>query len=166
MSSPRLSDVMQPSVLTISFTATAAEAARLMEERDIGCLIVTDGGGVVGILTERDLLRKVMAQGREARHIRVSDIMTDDVLTASPATPLGRAVSLMAEKRIRRLPVVENGRLVGIVTATDILVELQRSMSESAGRAAREAAAGPAKPRSAPAGAGARASSQKARRWK
>lgn len=132
----RLSDVMQPSVLTIPFTATTADAARMMEERDVGCLIVTDGGGVVGILTERDLLRKVMAGGGEARQVRVSEIMTREVLTASPGTPLGRAVSLMAEKRIRRLPVVENGRLVGIVTATDILVEIQRSMSESAGRVA------------------------------
>lgn len=130
---------MQRSVATVSPAATAAEAARIMGEKAIGCLIVGNGSEVSGIVTERDLLLKVMAPGRDAATVPVSEIMSGSIVTAGPEDPLSHAVGLMAENRIRRLPVVKDGSLVGIVTTTDILAGLQRALVALADETARTA---------------------------
>jgi CBS domain-containing protein len=134
-----LREIMQRSVATVSPAATAAEAARMMGERGIGCLLVVQGSKVAGIVTERDLLLKVMAPGRDAASVRISEIMSGPLVAAGPEAHIGEAVGLMAEHRIRRLPVVKDGSLVGIVTASDILAGLQRALTELAEETARAA---------------------------
>lgn len=133
----RLLDVMHRSVSTVPSTATVAEAARLMGEKTLGCLVVADGSAVSGIVTERDLLLKVLAPGRDAASTQVSEVMTSPIITEGPETSLDRAVGLMAERRIRRLPIVKDGQLVGIVTSTDVLTGLQRALIQLAEEAAK-----------------------------
>ncbi len=116
----RVRDVMTPDVLVTSLQATAADAAKLMAAEDRGSIVVLDGGSPVGIVTERDLFKKVVAVGLLPKNVLVRDIMSSPLVSASPDQALRIAARLMSEKRIRRLPVVENERLVGILTAADL----------------------------------------------
>lgn len=115
-----LKDIMIRDVVTISPDKTAQEAARLMAEHGIGSVVVMDSDRVVGIVTERDLVRKVCAKDIPSSRVRIQDIMSTPIITAEPDLPIEAAVQRMFNNRIRRLPVVDNGRLVGIVTISDI----------------------------------------------
>lgn len=109
-------------VVTIAPTATVLEAAQLMTARGIGGLVVPDGaGGAGGIFTERDVLRRVVNDGRDPATTRVSEVMTAPVLTVSPDTPLDECRRLFTGRRIRHLPVVEGGALTGVVTSGDLI---------------------------------------------
>lgn len=109
------------SVATVGREATVLEAARLMNERRIGGLVVLEGEKVVGIITERDLLCRIVAVERPAGEVAVADIMTAPVAVCRPDTPLDECRLVMTSKRIRHLPVVEDGRLRGIVTIGDLM---------------------------------------------
>lgn len=112
-------------VETISADASAKEAAELMARKQIGSLIVVRQGKVVGIVTERDFLEKVVAEKKKAK-LKVKDIMSKDVVTIKPDALLEDAAMLMAEYKIKRLPVVKDGKLVGIVTASDIIAHAEK----------------------------------------
>jgi CBS domain-containing protein len=95
-----------------------------MRANDIGDVIVTDdNGGICGILTDRDLVVRLIAEGRDPRATRIGDIASRDLASVTGDEPVERAVQLMREKAVRRLPVVEQGRVIGIVSIGDLAVE-------------------------------------------
>ena len=116
----RAGDVMNRNVVTISPSASVREAARLMKEHDIGTLVVVDEGYPVGIITERDLATRVVAQDLSG-DTRVEDVMSTQLITVSESTSLENVLATMQRHGFRRLPVLREGRLVGILTLRDIL---------------------------------------------
>ena len=116
----RVEDVMVKDVIKINEDVTIKEAAGLMNKYEIGCLIAVKKGKVSGILTERDLLKRVIAESKDASKLRVRDVMTSPLIVAEPKMDLGEAVKLMFERKIKKLPVVEDKRLIGLVSLTDI----------------------------------------------
>ena len=118
----KVEDVMVEDVISVSEKATVREAAELMNKHEIGCLIVVDTEEKpIGILTERDLLRRVLAERKDPVRIKVSQVMSKPLVTVTPHTDLEAAARLMFERKIKKLPVVEDGRLVGLVTLTDMV---------------------------------------------
>ena len=112
-------DIMNRDVKTISKTENIRTAAELMTKFRIGSLIVTEDNRVVGILTERDIL-KVVAEKKNLEEVKVEDAMTREVVVVEPDLDIQDAVDVMVERGIKKLPVVKGNRLLGIVTATDI----------------------------------------------
>lgn len=96
-------------------------AIKMMADKGVGALMVMDGDKLVGVISERDYARKVILQGRSSKDTPVRDIMTTPVICARPEQTVEAGMSLMTEKRIRHLPVVEEGRLVGIVSIGDLV---------------------------------------------
>jgi CBS domain-containing protein len=115
-------EVMNRNVKTVRPEDTVKDAAKIMNEHRIGSLVVVSGTGeVVGILTERDILADVVATGKSADEVKVSDIMTPNIVTITPDKTLEEAADIMTENKIKKLPVVYEGRLIGIITATDLI---------------------------------------------
>lgn len=112
------------SVLTIAPTATVIEAVRMMAEHNIGALPVVEGGRIVGIVTERDYARKVALQGRSSEQTLVRGIMTSHVMYVSPAQTTEECMALMTDKRLRHLPVLDEGRLVGLISIGDLVKDI------------------------------------------
>ena len=100
---------------------TVAEAARLMQQNSVGAVMVVENGKLVGIVTERDALYKVMAKSLDAESVRVADVMTRNPQTIHPDKPFEDALRIMHASSFRHVPVVENGRPVGMVSARDAL---------------------------------------------
>ncbi|MCD6247892.1 MAG: CBS domain-containing protein [Hadesarchaea archaeon] len=113
-------EAMTAKVLTVGPKATVARAAKLMSQNGVGSLVVVERGKPVGILTERDLLMKVVSENIRPSEIRVEEIMSRPVITTTPDEDIIEATRTLIRNKIRRLPVVENGKLVGIITASDI----------------------------------------------
>ncbi|MDH5782788.1 MAG: CBS domain-containing protein [Candidatus Bathyarchaeota archaeon] len=116
----KVGDVMIKNVVTVDADATVKEAAEIMNKHEIGCLVVMKGKKLVGILTERDMLKRVLGESRNPEKTKASEIMTTPVITTSPTTDLVKAAKLMFENNVKKLPVVSKGKLVGIVTLTDL----------------------------------------------
>ena len=116
----RVADVMVKEVITIDPGLTVKEAADIMNKFEIGCVIAVRKGKAMGILTERDLLKRVVAEGRDASKIKVKDVMTSPLVVTESDMDLGEAVRLMFKMKIKRLPVVDGKKLVGLVSLTDI----------------------------------------------
>ena len=108
-------------VATISKTASVLEAAALMNQRHIGALVVTEQDRVVGIFTERDILNRVVAQEKQPSETVVGDVMTSPMAVCRRDTLLRECRGTMTAKRIRHLPVVEEGKLYGLISAGDVL---------------------------------------------
>ncbi|RMF06878.1 CBS domain-containing protein [Candidatus Woesearchaeota archaeon] len=117
----KVRDFMSTSVHAIEVGSSVHDAALLMADKSISCLIVTKNGEPEGIITERDLIRKILAKGRSMKGTKVEDIMTSPLITVDPEDDLGHVSLLMKEKGIRRLPVMSEGKLIGIVTQTDVV---------------------------------------------
>ncbi len=111
---------MIESVITIDADATVMKAVRLMNQHEIGCLVVTRRGRAVGIITERDLLKRVIGKSRKPGGTKVREIMTKPLIAGQPDMDLEEATRLMFNKRIKKLPVVDHGRLLGLITLTDV----------------------------------------------
>ena len=116
-----VADVMSRNVATISPDETVVSAAKMMSERRISCLAVINGGQVAGILTETDMLRRVAGNGRHFYRTRLEQIMSHSVKSVFPDMSVLEASEIMSEMRIKRLPIIEQGELVGIVTQTDLV---------------------------------------------
>jgi len=111
---------MVETVITVEATATVMKAVKLMNENEIGCLVVTKKGRAVGIITERDLLKRVIGKSKNPTRTKVQDIMTKPLIAGYSDMDLEDATRLMFEKKIKKLPVVDHGRLRGLITLTDV----------------------------------------------
>ena len=116
---PDVRKLMSTPVVTLGPQKTAFDAALLMENKDIETIVVTWGDEVVGIVTEKDLVRKVMAQNKPYTE-KLSDVMSQPVINIEPDESLRKAKILMNKYKVKRLPVVKDGILIGIVTAFDL----------------------------------------------
>ncbi|QOR67230.1 CBS domain-containing protein [Cytobacillus suaedae] len=122
----QLRNIMTSDVYTVKDSQTIQEAAALMSEHNIGAIpVVNNNGEIVGIVTDRDITLRATAQG-EAAQTRVSEVMTaQQIVKGTPDMDIHQAAQLMAEQQIRRLPVVENGQIVGMVSLGDLAVNNQ-----------------------------------------
>ncbi|MGA2682782.1 MAG: CBS domain-containing protein [Candidatus Bathyarchaeia archaeon] len=111
---------MTKKVVTIDVSQSVFEAAELMSAKGVGCLVVTDKSAPVGIVTERDFVRRIVAK-RASLDVKVSEIMSKSLVTVNPDTSIRDAARLMSRHKIRRLPVLKQNQLVGIVVATDLV---------------------------------------------
>ena len=118
-------DVMSPRPRALNLDATVLEAAEVMRRNDIGDVLVMadDDRVLVGILTDRDIVVRALAEGRDPAQTRVGDVCSRQVITVGPEDSVGHAVRVMREKAIRRIPVVDGGQVVGMLTLGDIAVE-------------------------------------------
>jgi CBS domain-containing protein len=113
-------------VWTVSPEATVYEAIALMDEKRVGALIAMTGTQLAGVISERDYARKVILKGRSSKETRVGDIMSSPVITAAPGSRVNECLRLMADRRIRHLPVMDGADLVGIVSIGDLVNSVLR----------------------------------------
>ncbi len=109
---------------TIAPQASVYDAILLMSEKNVGALLIVDADSLVGIFTERDYARKLVLQGRLSRDTAVGDMMTTEVLYVEPINTTADCMVLMTNKRIRHLPVLSDGELIGIVTIGDVVKQI------------------------------------------
>jgi CBS domain-containing protein len=119
-------DVMRASPIVLPSSATVLEAAQVMREEDIGDVIVLEQNRLCGILTDRDIVVRGLAEGRDPAHTRIGDICSREITSVSPDASVSQAVRIIREKAIRRLPVEEDGKVVGILTMGDIALARDR----------------------------------------
>ncbi|KPK55124.1 MAG: hypothetical protein AMJ63_00730 [Myxococcales bacterium SG8_38_1] len=133
MFSQRIRDVMeQIALITAPPKTTVSEAAELMARKKVGAVMVIEHESLVGIFTERDVVFRVIAQGRDAKTTPLADVMTTEPQTVDPNKSFGYALLVMHEYGFRHLPVVENGKLIGIVSARNALdPDLEEFVAES-----------------------------------
>jgi len=120
MNSTFVNQVMSKKILTVDKSASLQEAAQNMKKLNVGCVIVIDGTTPLGIITERDFVTKVAAEGRPL-FTEISEVMSSPLITIGPEETIWEASEMMKEKGIHKLPVKENEQIVGIVTTTDIV---------------------------------------------
>jgi len=111
-------------IWSINPDASVFDALRLMAEKDIGALLVLEDGELVGIFSERDYARKIILQGKSSRNTVVREIMTRRVLCVDVAQSIEDCMFLMTEKKVRHLPVLENNRLIGVISIGDVVKEI------------------------------------------
>ncbi|MBI2316104.1 MAG: CBS domain-containing protein [Betaproteobacteria bacterium] len=113
--------IEKQTILACSAQLTVSEAADLMKKSDFGAIVVTERGRLVGIFTERDALTRVIAQGRDPRSTQLTEVMTRNPQTIDPNKQFGHALHMMYEGGFRHVPVVSNGKPVGMISARDVL---------------------------------------------
>jgi CBS domain-containing protein len=121
-------------VFTVGPRTPVFDALSLMAERNIGALVVVDGGRVAGVVSERDYARKVILIGKSSRETTVAEIMGTPALTVSTSTTVGECLTLMTQRFLRHLPVVDDGLLVGLVSIGDLVKALLADQEERLGR--------------------------------
>jgi CBS domain-containing protein len=127
---PKVKDIMTKNVVSIGVGSNVFEAAELMCSSQLGCLVVVDGEVPIGIVTERDIVRRVVAK-KLPLETKVSEVMSKSLITVDPDASLKEAARLMSSNKIRRLPVSRDNKLVGIVVAADFVRNLgKKSLSE------------------------------------
>ncbi|HEX2312347.1 MAG TPA: CBS domain-containing protein [Thermomonospora sp.] len=119
----KIRDIMTGSPVCVAPDTDLGSVARRMRDDDIGAVLVTEGDELRGLVTDRDLVVRCMAEGGDPSSTRVADVASGAEATVGPDDDLGKAVSLMRDRSVRRLPVVENGRPVGIVSIGDLAME-------------------------------------------
>ena len=119
-----IKDVMTPNPQTVAGDATLADAAREMKQDDVGAVLVRDDGSVSGILTDRDIVVRAIAEGRDPSSTKVSDVASRDVKTLTPDSSVEEAIRIVREQNVRRIPVVDDaGNPQGIVSIGDLAIE-------------------------------------------
>lgn len=117
------------SVLSVSPESSVFEALKLMAEKNVGALLVMSGDTLRGIMSERDYARKVILLGKSSHELAVSEIMSEKVVSVTPAQTVDDCMALMSGRRIRHLPVIDNGRIVGVLSIGDLVkavIEMQQ----------------------------------------
>jgi CBS domain-containing protein len=134
--SKRVRDAMTADPRTVRADDAVVDAAKIMEEEDVGSVPVVDVDNVlVGMITDRDIALRVVAAGKEPRSTTVGEVATKEVSPAYPDEPLDRALEQMAHRQVRRLPVIEDDRVVGILAQADVVQEVKE---KEAGRLVEE----------------------------
>ena len=113
-----------PSIHTIVPTASMFDALMLMAEKNIGALLIMEGETIVGVLSERDYARKVVLLGRSSKETLVREVMTYPVLYVGPQQSTEECMALMTEKRLRHLPVLDDGKLIGLISIGDLVKDI------------------------------------------
>lgn len=116
-------------VHTVEKTATVFEAIRKMVDNGVGSLIVMDGDAICGIFTERDYLRRIVLEGRTSKTTRTGEVATERLIVVEPSRSLDDCMALMTRERIRHLPVLDKGRLIGVVSIGDIVKSLSKKQA-------------------------------------
>ncbi len=106
---------------TVSPKSTVYDALNMMAEQDIGALVVVEDDEVIGIFSERDYARKVILQGKASKATLVKEIMTDEVLCVGPDQSVSKCMALMTDKRIRHIPILDKGQLLGVISIGDVV---------------------------------------------
>ena len=119
----QIRDVMTTHPRTLTTDVPVTEAAKVMRDEDIGDILVTDDGQVSGILTDRDIVVRVLAEGLNPAQTSVGDVCSQELVTVSPDDTVDDVIRLMRERYLRRIPVVDGGKCVGIVSLGDLAVE-------------------------------------------
>ncbi len=117
----KVEDVMVEDVISVPVKATVKEAAELMEKHEIGCLVVVRDGKPVGIVTETDMVKRVILGPVDPEKTKVRRIMSKPLVVGNPQMDVDEASKIMRKRKIKKLPVIEKGRLVGLLTTTDIV---------------------------------------------
>jgi CBS domain-containing protein len=131
-----VAEIMTSDPLFVSEDETVLQAARKMADRDVGAVLVERGGDLCGILTDRDIVVRLIAEGRDPSNTRVGQIASHELVTVSSADPAERAVELIRTRAIRRLPVVDDYQAVGVVSLGDLALDRDRSSALAAVSAA------------------------------
>lgn len=118
-------------IISIAPDASVLDAIKLMADKTIGSLVVMDDGALCGIITERDYARKVIIKGRSSESTKVFEIMSTDVFTTSSSESVNDCMELMTEKRIRHLPVVEDNRVIGMISIGDLVQAIISDQQEA-----------------------------------
>jgi CBS domain-containing protein len=113
-------DLMTPQPTTVQAGASLADAARVMRDADVGAMVVLEGSRLAGIVTDRDIVTRAVAEARDAMATNVSDIISEDLVTLTPDATLDEAAEVMRDRAVRRVPVVEGDRPVGIISLADL----------------------------------------------
>jgi CBS domain-containing protein len=119
----QVKDVMTSGPITLDREASLVEAARVMRDQGIGDVIVVEGDDAAGIVTDRDIVIRGVAEGADPNTTRVGQVVSGDLTSVAPDDPVDRAVELMREKAVRRLPVLEGGKPVGVVSLGDLAIQ-------------------------------------------
>lgn len=131
----KISEIMTPKPATVGPRATLGEVATLMRQEDCGSIPVVEDGRLVGIVTDRDIVVRAIAEGKDPKSTPVSEVMSADPVTVDPKGDVKDAERQMRERQVRRLPVVEDGRLVGIIVTAQIA---RRSEAKQTGETIKE----------------------------
>lgn len=130
----KVSDILKgkiSNVYSIMGESSVYEAIKMMGEKNIGALLIMEGDKLTGILSERDYARKVVLKGKSSRETPVKDIMTENVLTVTSDDSIEKCMAIMSEKHIRHLPVVENEKVLGMVSIGDVVNGIIESQKET-----------------------------------
>ncbi|MFA9444399.1 CBS domain-containing protein [Egicoccus sp. AB-alg6-2] len=120
----KIRDLMTTDPIVCDTSTTAAEAARRMRDSDVGDVLVEEDGTLRGIVTDRDIALRVVADGTDGDEITIGEICSGDLVTVSPDDDLGDAVNVLREHHVRRVPVVEDGNAIGVLSIGDLAVTL------------------------------------------
>ena len=127
----KVKDIMTRNVAYINPASTVVEAAQLMQKHNVGSVPVCDENGIIGIVTDRDIIVRNIAHGKDPHQTPVKDVMTSEVTSVDPETEIRDVFGIMSEKKIRRIPVVENNQLVGIVALGDVATSAKQDVEIS-----------------------------------
>jgi CBS domain-containing protein len=120
----QLLDAKSHEIFSVSPNASVFDALNILAETDVGALLVMDGDRMVGIFSERDYARRVVLQGKSSRETQVREVMTERIVCVQPNQTVEEAMAMMTEVRCRHLPVVEHGRVIGVVSIGDLVKEI------------------------------------------
>lgn len=119
-----LLDIKGHGVISISPEESVYSALELMSERGIGALVVLENGKLIGMISERDYARKVILQGRSSRDTRVRDIMSTQIVCVGPNRSVDECMALLTDKKVRHLPVLQDGKLIGMISIGDLVKQI------------------------------------------
>lgn len=127
----KVKDIMTRDIAYINPDSKVVEAAQMMQKHNVGSIPVCDHSGIVGIVTDRDIIVRNIAHGKDPKETPVRDVMTGQVITASPDMEVDEVAEMMASKQVRRVPVVDNNMIVGMVALGDIAADRRFTMEAS-----------------------------------